>query len=83
MIYRERTSYWAVYLFTQRWLIAFLERRYLKQVVPLKKTCIGIDKDLNVDTSYLSNMLKHKPSNGFIQQTYLFRLKISSQEEQE
>ena len=55
----------------------------MKQVVPLKKTCIGIDKDLNVDTSYLSNMLKHKPSNGFIQQTYLFRLKISSKEEQE
>ena len=46
-----------------------------------KKTCIDIDKDMNVETSYLSNMLKHKPSNVFIQQTYLFSLNVSSKEE--
>ena len=40
-----------------------------------------MDKDMNVETSYLSNMLKHKPSNGFIQQTYLFGLSVSSKEE--
>ena len=33
----ECTSYWAVYFFTHRRLIAFLERKYLKQVVPLKR----------------------------------------------
>ena len=40
----------------------------------------SLNSMLNVETSYLSNMLKHKPSNVFIQQTYLFRLKISSKE---
>ena len=37
MVCGERTSYWAVNLFTQRRLTAFLERRYLKQVVSLKR----------------------------------------------
>ena len=31
---------------------------------------------MNKQNSYLSNILTHKPSNAFIQQTYLFRLKI-------
>ena len=57
-------------------LIAFLETSSA-----FRKTCIDIDKDVNVENSCLSNRLKHKPRNVFIQQTYLFRLKVSSKEE--
>ena len=50
MVCGERTSYSAVHLSTNSRLLAFLERGYLKQVVSLKKTCICIDKDMDIET---------------------------------
>ena len=66
MVCDESTSYWAVHLFTHSRLLAFLERGYLKQVVSLKKTCIGIDKDMDIDTLFFG------PIFGNISQVRLF-----------
>ena len=42
-----------MYMFTHSRLLTFLERGHLKQVVSLKKTCIDIDKDMDIETLFL------------------------------
>ena len=52
MVCGERTSYWVVHVFTHSQLQGFLERGDRKQVVSLKKTCIGIDKNMDIETLF-------------------------------
>ena len=59
-------------MFTHSRLLAFLERGYLKQVGSLKKTCRGIEKDMDIETLSFGPIFGNiSPVGLLFPQTYL------------